>query len=238
MSSSLLFGRAFGRSHMHDRDFTSSCAALCGPFVAGVVKRRALAILNLRKKLKNRATKQGPRNLTWAADLTFLPEAKHPVLGIVDHGTRASLALTELRTRTSIAVLRILLDLFERFGRPRFFRTDNESIFTSPLFTGALWTLGVRHQRTDPFCPWQNGRIERFFGTFKERILKWWAEAAIPDAVQPDLDTIRTWYNHVRPHQGLAGLTPAEAWRGSANKGPLRFFSAWNGILAGFGRPT
>ena len=223
---------AFNRRYAHKLESVGKS------FVAGVVKRRALAILHLRKKLKNRATRQGPRNLTWAADLTFLPETKHPVLGVLDHGTRANLALTEMRTRSTIAILRVLLDLFERFGRPRFFRTDNEPVFASPLFTGSLWMLGIRHQRTDPFCPWQNGRIERFFGTFKERILKWWAEAGVPSEVQPDLDTVRTWYNHARPHQGLAGLTPAEAWSGSANRGPLRFFSAWSGILAGFGRPT
>jgi transposase InsO family protein len=207
-------------------------------YVATVIKRRALAILNLRKKLKNRVTRQGPRNLTWAADLSFLPEKSQPVLGILDHGTRASLHLAELRTRSTIAILRVLLDLFERFGRPKFFRTDNESIFSSPILTGALWTLGIRHQRTDPFCPWQNGRIERFFGTFKERILRWWEDAGLPSEVQPDLDVLRTWYNHVRPHQGLGGLTPAEAWAGRRSLKPLRYFSAWNGILAGFGRPT
>ena len=207
-------------------------------YVATVIKRRALKILNLRKKLKNRVTRQGPRNHTWAADLTFLPQADSPVLGVLDHGTRASLRLTELRTRTTIAILRVLLDLFERFGRPRFFRTDNESIFSSPLLPAALWTLGIRHKRTDPFCPWQNGRIERFFGTFKERILRWWEEAGIPAEVQPDLDVLRVWYNHVRPHQGLAGRTPAEAWSGRASAKPLRYFSAWNAVLAGFGRPT
>lgn len=207
-------------------------------YVATVIKRRALAILNLRKKLKNRSTRQGTRNLTWAADLTFLPEKSQPVLGILDHGTRPILYLAELWTRSTIAVLRVLLDLFERFGRPRFFRTDNESIFSSPILTGALWTLGIRHQRTDPFCPWQNGRIERFFGTFKERILHWWEEAGVPCELQPDLDVFRTWYNHVRPHQGLGGLTPAEAWAGRKSHKPLRYFSAWTGILAGFGRPT
>lgn len=207
-------------------------------YVARIFKRRALAILSLRKKLKNRVTRQGPRNLTWAADLTFLPETDRPVLGVLDHGTRANLYLAEMRARSTIAVLRVLLDLFERFGRPRFFRTDNESIFSSPLLTGALWALGVRHQLSDPFCPWQNGRMERFFGTMKERIHRWWEEAGIPSEVQRDLDVLRVWYNHIRPHQGLAGLTPAQAWIGRTGSQPLRFFSAWNGILAGFGRPT
>jgi hypothetical protein len=39
----------------------------------------------LHKKTKNRLRRQGPRNLTWALDLTFLNEAKasRPVLGIL-----------------------------------------------------------------------------------------------------------------------------------------------------------
>ena len=30
--------------------------------------------------------------------------------------------------------------------------------------------LGIRHQRTTPGCPWQNGRIERLFGTLKNKL--------------------------------------------------------------------
>src|SRR5689334_8730086 len=36
-------------------------------YVATLAKRRALAVLNIRRELKNRVTKQGPRNLSWAA---------------------------------------------------------------------------------------------------------------------------------------------------------------------------
>ena len=39
------------------------------------------------------------------------------------------------------------------------------SIFTSRLFRFGMWCLKIRHQRTEIACPWQNGRIERFFGT-------------------------------------------------------------------------
>ena len=205
-------------------------------YVANLAKRRALTILSLRRKLKNRATKAGPRNLTWAADLTFLPDSS-PVLGILDHGTRALITFRAMRTRTTIAILRVVLDAVEAFGAPRFFRTDNEPVFTSPVFTLALRLLGIRHQRTDRFCPWQNGRIERVFWTLKEKVVRWWTEAGVPADAQPDLDIVRAWYNHVRTHQGLAGRTPFESWSPSA-RGPLRFFSTWNGLLAGFGRST
>ena len=36
--------------------------------------------------------------------------------------------------------------------------------------TLALRLMGIRHQRIDPHCPWQNGRIERFFGTLKPHL--------------------------------------------------------------------
>jgi transposase InsO family protein len=33
-----------------------------------------------------------------------------------------------------------------------------------------LALLGVHLQTIDPHCPWRNGRIERFFGTLKQRL--------------------------------------------------------------------
>jgi transposase InsO family protein len=168
-----------------------------------------------------------------------LPQSpQRPILGVIDHGTRTLLTLQDLRARTIIALLRALFDLIEKFGRPQFLRTDNEPAFASPRFSVALWLVGVRHQRTEPHSPWQNGRIERFFWTLKERLLLWWEAVGVPHDIQPDLNVLRTWYNHVRPHQGLAGLTPAVAWCPSIAERPIRFFSAWNQILTGYGRPT
>lgn len=206
-------------------------------YVAYTTKRHAAQVLLLRKKLKNRKRRQGPRNLVWGMDNTFLSQDKRslPVLGILDHGTRGLLALRPLRDRSTIGVLRLLLDAIEKFGRPRFLRTDNEGIFTSLLMSLALWFLGIRHQKTDPYCPWQNGRIERLFWTLKERLYSWWATAGTPDHVQHDLDTFKTWYNHARPHQSLNGITPAMAWAGITTP---RFFRAWDGILTGFVAPT
>jgi transposase InsO family protein len=51
---------------------------------------------------------------------------------------------------------------------------------------------------------------------------------------QPDLDTFRTWYNHVRTHQSLNGLTPAMAWQDIYEpRGRTFWFSEWEGTLAG-----
>ena len=82
----------------------------------------------------------------------------HPILGIVDHGSRLAVLLAALRTRTTIAILCALLDAIERYGLPRAARTDNDGAFKSWLFGFALALLGINHQRTEPHCPWMNGR--------------------------------------------------------------------------------
>jgi hypothetical protein len=106
----------------------------------------------------------------------------------------------------------------------------------SHIFRRGLKLLGIRHQLTDPGCPWQNGRIERLFGTLKQKLDQW----QVQDLAQlnRDLDTFRHWYNHVRPHQNLDGKTPAEAWGGiNPYAKPLKqeyWFDAWDGLLAGY----
>ena len=208
-------------------------------YVAEVLKRHASRVLKLQRDIKNRRRVQGQRNLVWGMDLTFLTHhCETPVLGIMDHGTRALLCLRPLVDRSTTGLLRVLLDVMEHCGRPRFLRTDNETLFTSRRMRLALLFLGIRKQTIDPFCPWQNGRIKRLFRTLKERLYPWWQSVGVPDDVQVDLDVFKTWYNHARPHQSLASLTPAMAWaaRTGHRKCP-RFFQAWDGLLTGWTPP-
>lgn len=130
-------------------------------------------------------------------------------------------------------ILQVILDTCRRFGRPAVIRTDNESVFVSHLFRLGLWLLGIRHQRTAPFAPWQNGRIERLFGTFKAALR---LRSAPLNDVQGGLNLFRCWYNHVRPHQHLDGLTPAEAWDGLrfGKRGKPFYFNEWDEALTGF----
>ena len=208
-------------------------------FVAGTLRSNGEAILRLRKEIKNRVPRKVPRNLIWALDLTYLPtpeRTRRPVLGVIDHGSRACLALRQLTSRRTTDILRIVLDLIDAFGKPRTLRTDNESIFTSWLFRTVMWLLGVQHQRTAPFAPWQNGRIERLFWTLKERLRAWKRNSGSGEPTQPELDLFRAWYNGVRPHQHLDGqIVPAEAWEQKKLRSSQgRYFSAWNGTLTGF----
>lgn len=204
------------------------------------LQRHDYEIQVLRRSLKQAKPKDIPRNLVWGIDLTGKTAAQdslHPLLGILDHGSRALLHLRALHRKTSRTVLAGLGEVIQVYGKPKVIRTDNEAIFTSREFRLELRQLGIRHQRTDPGCPWQNGRIGRLFGTLKQKLDQW----QVHDLTQlnRDLAVFRHWYNHVRPHQNLNGRTPAEAWRGSNpyTKGSEQeyWFEAWDGLLTGYG---
>jgi transposase InsO family protein len=207
-------------------------------WVATAIRKHRLEIAERRREWKRRIPSPMPANRVWGMDLTGKAELEgglHPILGIVDHGSRLAVSLRGLSDKATIAILRALLEAIERFGRPRAVRTDNEAVFTSRLFRFALWALGIRHQRTELHCPWQNGRVERFFGTLKERLDRWQVNSV--DQLALALGDFRAWYNHVRPHQHLGGRTPAEAWAGidpyAAAPKSASYFSAWDGMLTG-----
>jgi transposase InsO family protein len=208
-------------------------------YVNDTLRKHKYDIRVLRKSLKHRRPRAMPINRVWAMDLTGKQDTDgrvHNILGLVEHGSRASLCLAALQDKASITLLRCLLDAVEKYGRPRFLRTDNEAVFTSRLFRFGLWLLGIRHQRTDKGCPWMNGGVERFFGTLKAKLNQW--EVGSLEQLNNALVPFRFWYNHVRPHQHLDGRTPAEVWAGkdvyTLRPQTEAWFEAWDGLLAGY----
>lgn len=180
-----------------------------------------------------------PSTLTWGIDLTGKTNTLgclHFMFGIIDHGSRALLHLQAPHNKTSRTLLACLLEVIRIYGKPKIIRTDNEAIFTSRMFRRGLKLLGIRHQLTDPGCPWQNGRIERLFGTLKQKLDQW--QVSNMAQLNCDLQIFRYWYNHIRPHQNLDGKTPAEVWSGinPYAKPPKQeqWFEAWDGLLAGY----
>lgn len=227
-------------AEVFNRQFAERGISVGKTWVSLLLRRRKLDVLRLRRELKHRVPPPMPKNRTWALDLTGkadLSGRQQMILGLLDHGSRACLRLTALSDKSSLTILRELIVAFRRYGIPARLRTDNEACFVSQTLRIALVLLGIRHQRTELHCPWQNGRIERFFGTLKgklDRIL-----VADRDDLLDKLFEFRCWYNHARPHQHLAGLTPAEAWanREKSTRSPA-WFNAWDGRLTGWLFPS
>jgi transposase InsO family protein len=223
-----------------NRRFAASRKITVGKtYVHQILQQHDYEIKILRRNLKHVKPKSVPRNLIWGIDLTGKTDTSgklHALFGILDHGSRALLQLQALHDKTSHTLLACLLEVIRTYGKPKIIRTDNEAIFTSRIFRRGLKLLGIRHQLTDPGCPWQNGRIERLIGTLKDRLDQW--QVANFLQLNIDLGVFRHWYNHIRPHQNLDGRTPAEAWGGinPYAKPPKQelWFEAWGGLLAGY----
>ncbi len=207
-------------------------------FVNDACRKHQLEILRLRREIRRRAPKASPPNRVWGLDLTGKVDSAgngHAILGLLDHGTRANLELVALPDKRSLTILKAVVRAVIRFGRPRQIRTDNEAVFTSRTFRLGLALLGIGHQRIDRGCPWQNGRIERFFGTLKRQLDRMSVDSL--SDLNGALGQFRLWYNHIRPRQALAGRTPAEVWAGEREIPKFQeayWFEAWDGLLQGY----
>ena len=99
-----------------------------------------------------------------------------------------------------------------KYGIPTTIRSDNESMFVSAFWQGVMAALGICHRRSRHGCPWMNGYIERLFGTLKPLLRS--IQAATSQALRQVLKEFSWFYNHLRVHRNLGGLTPMEVWDG------------------------
>ncbi len=208
-------------------------------YVADIVRRYRYDIELMRRDIKHRIPPPMARNRVWAMDMTGKTDAAkdtHMILGLIDHGSRALLALTALPNKTAWTLLGHVCLAIGRHGKPHTIRTDNEAVFKSRMMRAALACMGIRQQFTTSGCPWMNGRIERLFLTLKQKLDL--LEVASFNALNDALGEFRFFYNFVRPHQHLQGRTPAEAWAGvDPFEQPVThevWIEAWDGLLCGF----
>lgn len=99
---------------------------------------------------------------------------------------------------------------FARLGiRVERVMTDNAFAYVnSRAYREALKALGARHLTTRPYRPRTNGKAERFIQT---ALREWLYAKAYPSSAQrtDDMPGWLHWYNHHRPHAGIAASTPA-----------------------------
>jgi hypothetical protein len=118
--------------------------------------------------------------------------------------------------------------LFERafgeFGLPECIRSDNGSPFASTGRAGlsrlSVWwmQLGIRVERIDPGCPQQNGSHEQFHRVLKRDTTR--PPGRTVGAQQRRFDAFRQEYNEERPHDALAGASPASLYTRSSRPLP------------------
>jgi transposase InsO family protein len=137
-------------------------------------------------------------------------------LTIQDRFSRYVMACKSLPSPRLDDVRITMESLFREVGLPERIRTDNGEPFASHGISGLtrlnVWwmCLGVRHERIDKGCPYQNGAHERMHQELK-------AETTRPPAYslsgqQTLFDDFVREYNKIRPHEGIDQQRPSDLW--------------------------
>jgi len=136
------------------------------------------------------------------------------VTGVDDH-SRFCVIATVVERATSRAVCLAFAQALARFGVPEEVITDNGKQFTDRfgkggevLFDKICRRNGITHRLTAPSSPNQNGKVERFHGTFRPDFLADAEPFVSVEAAQQAVDAWVEQYNTDRPHQALDPRLP------------------------------
>jgi transposase len=220
------------RKKAHPRQGTRRIAHELRPYYPGLTRNRVRHILKAAKLL-------GQRHRRLRRPRRPLPVGRHRVqmdvqqLPAVRGGTGYEYKITVIHMRTRVkyseihpdhcspTVAGVLIRSLERLPPFRLVWTDNAMEFTMrytahpdrhTAFQQRLMALSLRHGTCRPRSPWQNGIVERSHRTDNEELFK---VLHFQDAEERryQLRLYEMHYAAVRPHQGLGGLTPLQAFQ-------------------------
>ncbi|WP_341208953.1 IS3 family transposase [uncultured Sphingomonas sp.] len=156
---------------------------------------------------------QGP-NQRWSLDFvsdTLISGRRIRILAVVDDFTRECLALV---VDTSLSGARVARELDAiiavRGAPPLMIVSDNGTELTSLAILKWTQDRPIDWHYIAPGKPQQNGYVESFNGRLRDECLNETLFVSLGHA----RSVLRAWrddYNHVRPHSGIGGLTPADA---------------------------
>lgn len=154
-------------------------------------------------------------NQMWQSDIfTFRLGGRYAyVVAFMDDYSRFLVGADLFRSPTAEAVIEVYRQAIAEFKPPKEMLTDNGRQYTSwrgtSRFEAELKKDGVAHFKSRPQHPMTLGKIERFWETIWQEFLT----RAQFESFEAARERIRFWikyYNHKRPHQGIAGLCPAD----------------------------
>jgi putative transposase len=96
---------------------------------------------------------------------------KPMLLGVIDDRSRLVCHLQWYLDETAQSLVHGLSQAFMKRGLPRALMTDNGAAMLSEETTTGLATLGVVHQTTLPYSPYQNAKQESFWGRVEGRLM-------------------------------------------------------------------
>ena len=152
-------------------------------------------------------------NQVWCADITYIPMRKGflYLVAIMDWATRKVLAWRLSNTMDVGFCVMALEEALARFGSPEIFNTYQGSQFTSFGFTSVLKDANIRISMDGRGRWMDNVFIERLWRSMKYECVYLHAFETGSE-LRVGLTRWISYYNADRPHSGLAGQTPDEAY--------------------------
>ena len=151
-------------------------------------------------------------NDMWHTDWSFDPFTNGNVTVYIDDRTRLITGFGQFKHQTTENTLAVLYSAVAEYGKPKSIMTDHGSQYYAnhpnaeqekTLFRSTLDVLGIRHCLARVNRPQTNGKVERFFRTYKE-------EYAV--GTFSSLGEYIKHYNDVRLHMSLHYKTPKQVW--------------------------
>ena len=105
--------------------------------------------------------------------LTSCGQWQRPIiLGILDDHSRLCCHLQWYLSETAEDLVHGLSQAIQKRGLPRALLSDNGSAMIADETTEGLLRLGIVHERTLPYSPYQNGKQESFWGHLEGRLME------------------------------------------------------------------
>jgi putative transposase len=156
----------------------------------------------------------------WHLDLTaipaFLGSAPRHLAVLLDSASRLPLASKVFENRPNVEQMTAFVEsVFARLGTPKYLIADRDGCFIARAFQERIDAWHVRLR----FCSAEhhraNARLERFWSTLKNVLLRLDPplELLSSEELESAIDRALRYYAFHRPHSGLAGSTPAEAYQ-------------------------
>ncbi len=155
----------------------------------------------------------------WATDISYIPMAHGFVYlcAVIDWFTRRVLSWRLSITMETAFCVEALEEALEKYQKPDIFNTDQGSLLgldpgiTSAAFTSVLQSLNIAISMDGRGAWRDNVFVERLWRSVKYEKVYLKAYASVVEARASLGNTFR-FYNTRRPHQGLDGRTPDQAY--------------------------
>jgi putative transposase len=150
-------------------------------------------------------------NMLWHTDWTVCPFTGKQLIAFIDDYSRFIVHAEYFENATTENTILAFANAISKYGIPQAILTDNGTQFTPARsengpFTKWCEDRGIKHILGRVHHPQTNGKIERWFGTYKQEF-----------QANDTLETFRKYYNEERLHQGIGYKTPLSRYKNLIN---------------------